>query len=443
MRVLFIQTLSIEGVSQERVYPLGIVILASSLKDRGYEVEIIDMNIDPDPFGAVKNKLLAFRPDVVGLSLRNIDPLANKTSSLIPPFLVTARLVARVLPQSWIIAGGTAFSLFPERLMRESPEIHYGIVGEAETSLPLLLSSLKNPPQIAGLCRRNQTLAKIGFSSQRVDMGQYKQPNRSLLDPSLYSRINEYVPAMGIETKRGCPFHCAYCVYPALQGRNLRCRPQRDVVDEMESLNKEYGIERFHFTDPIINYPSNHLEDICFEIIRRKLKLRWDGFMREDHFNEKNAALFEKAGCECFSFSPDGLCQESLDILDKRLMESDILKAAQIAARTDVVSVYHFMANVPGETEKTCDKGARFLELIYDQHYNKKNLGTIVLNNIRVLPGTRIEALARASGTIRPDTDLLYPTYYNPGPFDAFRYRLEALHLSRNVFMWQEIGAVT
>jgi len=440
MRVLFIQALSVEGTSQERVYPIGIVILAASLRDRGYEVDLLDMNIEPDPFGAVKNKLNDFRPDVVGLSLRNIDPLANKTSSLIPPFLVTVKLVAAVMPRSWIIAGGTAFSLFPERLMREAPEIHYGLIGEAETSLPALLSSLENPPEIGRPYRRNLTGAKIGFPCECVDMEQYKQPDRYLLDPSLYDGINAYVPAMGIETKRGCPFHCAYCVYPALQGRKSRCRPPRSVVDEMEFLHKEYGIERFHFTDPIINYPSNHLEDICFEIIRRKLELKWDGFMRENHFTEKNVALFEKAGCECFSFSPDGLCQESLDVLDKRLTENDILKAAQIAARTDVVSVYHFMVNVPGETEKTCDKGVRFLERIYDLHYNRKNLGTVVLNNIRILPGTRMEALARENGIIGPDTDLLYPTYYNPEPFDAFRYRLEALHLSRNVFMWQEVG---
>jgi putative variant cofactor biosynthesis B12-binding/radical SAM domain protein 1 len=207
----------------------------------------------------------------------------------------------------------------------------------------------------------------------------------------------------------------------------------------MESLNKEYGIGRFHFTDPVINHPGDHLGDICRELIRRKLKLQWDGFMREDHFHEKNAALFEKAGCECFSFSPDGLCQEALDVLDKRLSTSDILRAARLAARTDVVSVYHFMVNVPGETEKTCEKGLRFLDRIYDLHKRKRNLGTVVLNNIRILPGTPMEAMARAKGVIRPDTDLLYPTYYNPRPFEAFRYRLEALHLARNVFMWQEV----
>jgi hypothetical protein len=109
MRVLFIQALSVEGISQEKVYPLGIVTLAGSLQERGYEVGLLDMNLEPDPFGAVKQRLLGFKPDVVGLSLRNIDPLANKTSSLVPPFLVTARLVASVMPKVWIIAAAPGF----------------------------------------------------------------------------------------------------------------------------------------------------------------------------------------------------------------------------------------------------------------------------------------------------------------------------------------------
>jgi putative variant cofactor biosynthesis B12-binding/radical SAM domain protein 1 len=336
--------------------------------------------------------------------------------------------------------GGTGFSLFPERLMTELPEIHYGIVGEADLSLPILISSLKNPPALKGLCWRKGGRVRLIPPAKNFEMLNYLPPDRRLLDPSHYLGINNYVPSIGIETKRGCPFNCTYCVYPKLQGKRLRCRPPAAVVDEMEILHQEYGIASFHFTDPVLNIPRGHLEAICQEILRRKLKVRWDGFMREDQLNENNVALFERAGCECFSFSPDGLCQESLDVLGKKLSESDILKAASLTARTDVISVYHFMVNVPGETEKTCEQGIRFLERLYDLHSSKKNLGTVVLNNIRILPGTPIDAMARAQGVIGPDTDLLYPVYYNPKPFDAFRYRLETLHLCRNTFMWQEVS---
>ena len=439
MRVLLVQAPSVEGASREKVYPIGLVSLAGYLKEAGHETAILDMNLESDPFGALKERLLDFHPGAVGVSLRNIDPLGNKTTSLVPHFSVTVRMVAALAPKAWIIAGGTGFSLFPGRLMQELPEIHYGIVGEAELSLPALLSSPENPSSIKGLCIRNGERIKTTPPSCAFDMAHYRPPDRGLLDPSRYLSINSYVPAIGIETKRGCPFSCAYCVYPKLQGKKVRRRPPAMVVDEMETLHKEYGIERFHFTDPVLNIPRGHMEEISREIIRRKLNMKWDGFMREDHLNEKNVLLFEKAGCECFSFSPDGLCRESLDMLGKKLSEADILKAAGLVAGTDAISVYHFMVNVPGETEETCEKGIRMLEQLYNLHGRKKNLGTIVLNNIRILPGTPIEARALAEGVITPETDLLYPVHFNPPPFEALRHRLETMHFQRNVFMWQEI----
>lgn len=161
--------------------------------------------------------------------------------------------------------------------------------------------------------------------------------------------------------------------------------------------------------------------------------------MREDHLDEKNIALFEKAGCECFFFSADGLCQESLDVLNKGLSEADVLKAAGLAAASEVISVYHFMVNVPGETKASVAKGIKLLDRIYGLHSPKKNLGTVVLNNIRILPGTIIEKIARKEGVIGPETDLLYPVYYNPKPFDTLRYQLQTLHLQQNVFMWHEV----
>ncbi len=439
MRILMVQAQSVEGISSERVYPIGIVLLAGLLKKRGHEVDIFDMNLEPDPFGALKERLPDFQPDVVGLSLRNIDPLGNKTTSLVPPFVATARLVSSVSPKAHIIAGGTGFSLFPERLMEEVPEIRYGCVGEAEETLPALIDSLENPSRLKGLCYRKGERIVVVPPSRDFDMTACTVPERRLLDPSLYAGINSYVPAIGVESKRGCPFTCSYCVYPKLQGRKLRRRPAGAVVDEMEFLHGEYGIGSFHFTDPVLNIPQGHLEEICGEIIRRRLKVKWDGFMREDSVNEKNIALYEKAGCECFSFSPDGLCAQSLRVLGKKMKESDILKAAELASRTDVLSVYHFMVNVPGETEETCNKGLRLLEELYEMHSKKKNLGTVVLNNIRILPGTPIEEAARKEGFIRQETDLLYPVYYNPPPFDSLRYRLETLHFCKNVFLWQGI----
>ncbi|HWQ71429.1 MAG TPA: B12 lower ligand biosynthesis radical SAM protein BzaD [Desulfitobacteriaceae bacterium] len=439
MRVLLVQTPSVEGFSQEKVYPIGIVTLATHLKRAGHEIELLDMNIELDQFGALKEKLLDYRPEAVGLSLRNLDPLANKTSSLVPLFIVTVKMAAALLPRAWLLAGGTGFSLFPERLMREAGEIDYGIVGEAEKSLPLLLAALDNPPPLRGLCFRKGNQIHINPPAIDYDMREYLVPDRKLLPLKYYEGINSYVPAVGIETKRGCSLHCTYCVYPCLQGKELRCRPAAAVGDELELLYKEHGINTFHFNDPVLNMPPGHLEAICREIIRRRLKITWSGFFREDHLDGNNIRLFAQAGCNCFSFSPDGLCDQSLKVLGKKLTAADILKTAALAAQTEVCTMYHFLVNVPGENGRTIDKGLRLLDRIYELHSANRNLGTLVLNNIRLLPGTHLAELAQKAGIIRPETDLLYPTYYNPPPYEALRYRLETYHQCKNIFMWQKV----
>lgn len=440
MRILLVQTPSVEDDSQEIVYPIGIVLLATCLKNDGFEVDVLDMNIADDRYGALKDKLHTYAPDVVGLSLRNIDPLANKTSSLIPAFTVTVKMVATIAPDAIILAGGAGFSLFPKRLLEEFPEITYGIVGEAETSLPRLLSHLEKPPVLPGLCKRKNGRVRICSPAAKTNIDDYTIPDRQLLPPGLYAEINSYVPAIGIETKRGCPLNCAYCVYPQLQGRKFRCRNPVAVVDEIEFLLKEYGVTNFHFNDPVVNMPVGHLEDICRAIVRRRLQITWSGFFREDGLTEKNIRLFERAGCNCFSFSPDGLTDGALKVLRKNLSIEDILHAAALAAKTQVCTMYHFMVNVPGENEESIGKSFALLDNLYELHAVNRNLGTVVLNNIRIFPGTPMYETALQKGIIRPDSDPLYPLYYNPQPYEALRYRLETYHQCKNTFMWQKVG---
>jgi putative variant cofactor biosynthesis B12-binding/radical SAM domain protein 1 len=422
------------------VYPIGLVTVATHLVRAGHRVALLDMNIEADAYGALKTSLMTERPDAVGLSLRNIDPLANKTSSLIPPFIVTTRLVRAVLPDVPMIAGGTGFSLFPERIMHDLPEIRYGIKGEAEYSFPQLLENFERPGDIAGLCYREGAEVKVNPVMSDFSFADYLVPDRNLLSPEKYKGINSYAPAFGIETKRGCPLKCAYCVYPQLQGKVMRARRPADVVDEMAMLQSCYGLKDFHFNDPVVNLPPGHLEEICSEILKRKLEVKWTGFFREDVLNLEKVKLYEASGCSCFSFSPDGFSQSSLDILQKHLNVSDIIRAAELAAQTDVLAVYHFMTNVPGENAGTIEQAKHMIHRLYAIHAPKRNLGAIVLNNIRIMPGTAIEAIARKECEIDSDTDLLYPTYYNPRKYQTMRYELETYHTTKNVFMWQRVG---
>lgn len=440
MKILFIQALSMEGIDIERVYPIGIVVLASQVERcTDHTLALFDMNMALDPYGDLRQQLDSDKPDVVCLSLRNIDPLGNKTSSLIPSFAVTLAVIKRYAPKTRILVGGTGFSLFPERLMNEYPEIDFGVTGEAENIIVPLLNNLNDPPRLPGLCYREKEAVIIVPPVGDYDMRDYIMPNRDLLDPRPYLTVNKYVESIGVETKRGCCFCCGYCSYPLLQGTKMRCRTPEAVVDEIQFLYETYGVTRIHFTDSVVNIPVDHLDSICAEIIRRGLSINWSGFFRENLLTEENVALYAQSGCECFSLSPDGLSQTALDALDKNMKVQDILDTAQVLAASGVVTVYHFLVNTPGDTAATQQEAKELIDAIYKIHHASKTLGTIVLNNIRILPGTRVEQQALEHGVITPETDLLYPTYYNPAPYDRARYELEIYHTKKNIFMWQEV----
>lgn len=439
-KILLVQAISMEGIDIERVYPIGIVTLASIINRSGkYEVSILDMNMAKDAYGELRSRIEKFSPDIVGISLRNLDPLGNRTNSLIVPFGVTLSLIRYFLPKVPLMVGGTAFSLFPEVLMKKFPEINFGIVGEAEENIIPLLDNIENPPVVSGLIYREAENIRLIPPKGNFYMKNYLMPNRELLNPEEYKRINKYVESVGIETKRGCVYNCGYCSYPLLQGKCMRCRDPKDVVDEIEFVNKNYGVERIHLTDSIVNFPVNHLDDICREIIRRKIKIGWSGFFRENLLTEEKALLYAKSGCECFSLSPDGLNQKTLDILEKHLKVEEIVQTAKVLSKAGVITVYHFLVNTPFETLETIEEGKSLIDKIYNMHEKSKTMGTIVLNLIRIMPRTKIEKIARDEGYINEETDLLYPVFYDPDKFKTVRYDLEMHHNKRNAFMWQNI----
>ncbi|WKY48704.1 B12 lower ligand biosynthesis radical SAM protein BzaD [Eubacteriaceae bacterium ES3] len=440
MNIQFIQALSMEGIDIERVYPIGLVTLASIIKrESDHHLNLFDMNISDDPYGQLKEQLTNFSADLICISLRNIDPLGNKTSSLIPSFAVTLAFIKKICPDVKIMAGGTGFTLFAKQLLREYPEIDFGIVGEAENNIIPLLQNLNSPPDLPGICYRNEGQIIINPPVGDFDMQNYKVPDRDLLDPHAYLERNHYVECMGVETKRGCNFTCGYCAYPTLSGAKLRCRNPIDVVDEIEYLKKHYGIFQIHFTDSVVNTPVDHFNAVCQELLNRNLDIHWSGFFRENLLTEENVRLYADSGCQCFSLSPDGLTQDCLNQLNKHMQVEDILKAARILAKCGVVTVYHFLVNTPGATFETVAEAKELIDQLSTIHKSSKTLGTIVLNNIRILPGTAIEQQALEQKVIDTNTDLLYPTYFNPRPFDKLRYELEIYHQKKNIFTWQEV----
>ncbi|MBF0557626.1 MAG: cobalamin-dependent protein, partial [Nitrospirae bacterium] len=277
MNILLVQAFL--GGTEQPVFPLGLACVASSLSE--HNVRIYDPNVSGDPLGELEDLLDGFSPDVIGLSIRNIDSTNKREVVFYYPYLkkIIDVIKAGRCSSSTIVAGGSGFSMFAREIMEDEQRIDFGILLEGEIAFNELLQNLSCPEKVRSVFfRRNGEIVFTGPGVQ-VDVNNTAPAYRCVASLDPYRKMRD---AVGVETKRGCGFRCIYCIYGFLNGRALRLRAPERVVDEIELLVKEHGVERFTFVDSVFNAPQEHARDICREMIRRNIKVNWSAW-----FNEK------------------------------------------------------------------------------------------------------------------------------------------------------------
>ncbi len=425
MRILLVQLPTSHFGAREKVYPLGLSRLARLIPDRA-KASFLDMNLASDPWQALKERLLSFSPEITGLSLRNLDPLAGQHTSYLSSLITAAQMVRQLVPFCRIIAGGPAFSLFAERLMALVPALDAGIVGEGEAAFAQWLSA-PDAPGIPGLIHRRDAGLHHRPPAARVSLDDLPLPALQAFAPEPYLECNRYVAAMGIEGKRGCDLTCAYCVYPQIGGARMRLRSPRIIADEMAYMHAACGAALFHFTDSVLNRPVDHFEAVCREILKRKLPVQWTGFFREDLMEAKLLCLAREAGLTAVYFSADALTDNGLRTLNKQMQMEDVYRAARICADNGILTVCHFLVNLPGESEHDFSVARQNLEKLLNIHAPAGNLGAVIVNTIRLYPGAPLTRRLLREKMLPPETDLLYPVYYNPLQTSHRLHELEIL----------------
>ncbi len=160
----------------------------------------------------------------------------------------------------------------------------------------------------------------------------------------------------------------------------------------------------------------------------------WTGFFREDHITRRGIDLAADAGLAAIYFSADSLTEHGLKILNKRLTKEDILRAAAITAKKKILTMCHFLVNLPGETEDHGTESNDMLDRLLDIHGAAGNLGAVILNTVRLYPTAPLTRGLLKKGLLDPEIDLLYPTYYNPQATSARLHELETRCHAAGVF---------
>ena len=403
MRVLLISA-NTEMVP-DPVYPIGPAYVGGAARAAGHEVETVDLCFEEDRCAAVVDRIRAFAPDVVGLSIRNLDNSAYpENRSYIEDYRALVGWV-RSTTVAPVVLGGAGFTVMPTTVLEEL-RADFGVVGEGEQAFPWLLGKLeRGEPVTPGdgfLCQRVDGSVLVNGASRIKHLDEIGLPDRSLFD---VARYYDRGGCANVQTKRGCCFDCVFCSYPLIEGSRVRSRSAEAVVDELEDLHARYGIRHVFFVDNIFNFPLPHAKRICEGIVARGLRIEWSGYLNPRFVDEELVERMAASGCKGVEFGTDSGSPTMIANLHKEFDPDDLRRASELCHRHGIRFAHSLIFGGPGETRGTVDETLSLMEEL-------RPTAVIAFTGIRVLPGTGMVDVALRDGMIDADDNLLHPKFY-------------------------------
>jgi len=402
------------------VFPLGAAIMAAAAERAGHEVHTLDLCFLDALVPALDEALRASRPDVVGISLRNLDSSAYpQNTSYIDDYV---RLVDALRERSdaTIVLGGAGFTVMPATIL-EVLGADAGVVGEGEAAFPWILERLAAGEPLrttpAFRCERVGRSVCVTPVTRIKQLDEAGSARRESFDLQLYYQRGG---ALNVQTKRGCCFECVFCSYPLIEGSKVRMRSARAVVDEIESVRREHGVRHWFFVDNIFNMPLRHAKEICDEMAARALDVEWSAYLNPKFVDEELCRLMARSGCKAIEFGTDAGSPTMIANLDKEFEVEDLRRSSALCHAHHLKFAHSLIFGGPGETDQTVAETIALMDEL-------RPTAVIAMTGIRILPGTGMVDIALRDGQIEPDDDLLYPRFYvSPTLGEELIERIEA-----------------
>jgi radical SAM superfamily enzyme YgiQ (UPF0313 family) len=391
----------------EPVFPIGAVYVANTLQEAGAAVRIIDMRLT-NSGTSLRKELKAFRPDRIGISLRNVDNAAYPCTRFYLPSYAALIKSLRDCCNAPVILGGAAFSLFPGEIAAYLGA-DGGVKGEGEGAIKVFLG--QGHEGIITSCLPD--LDNVAFPR---DIN------------ALFEGFRRY-HTMGIQTARGCPNQCIYCTYPGLEGRALRTRTPERVAGEIAMLHKDFKIRDFFIVDSLFNADEGHMVRVLEAIAALNLRLRISCYIQPKVSDPGIFSLMNKAGCVAVDFGTDSGSPAMLTSLRKPFTGDDIRRASLACKDAGIDFCHSLILGGPGETPETIRETVSLMDEVSPR-------AVIAMTGVRIYPGTEMERVAIEQGKHAAGESLLEPQFYFPdmGPSALLKCAYEGAAGRKNWF---------
>ena len=397
MRVLLISVASDAGSMVP--LPLGLACVAAATELAGHEVRLLSLGWGADREPNIREAIEAHSPDVIGLSVRNVDDQNMQCPRFLLDSLKPVVAACRAASSSPIVVGGAGYSIFPQTALAYLGA-DIGIHGEGEAAFPALLFWLEYgrqspPPRSTYFADGSHTATQFA-----PDLDRFPLPESKVwLDFA-----DSHAMRIPVQSRRGCPLDCTYCATSLIEGRPVRRRSPESVVKWLAALRQD-GFRQFYFVDNTFNLPPSYAKDLCRKLIAAQLGLDWWAIVYPKWVDSELVELMARAGCTQVSLGFESGSEAMLPQLGKRFTCAEVRAISDAFARAEVKRNGFLLLGGPEETRKTVEESLEFADRL--------RLDTLKITfGIRIYPQTPIAATAVADGLIRHDDDLLVPRFY-------------------------------
>jgi lipid biosynthesis B12-binding/radical SAM protein len=378
--------------SPYHVYPLGVSMVAAALMKAGHEVRQIDFLQQKTSLEAIGNQVVQFQPDLVGISVRNIDNVNLMNEQHYIQNVKNIVQQVRAVSDVKVLLGGAGFSLIPDLILRETGA-DYGIIGEGEV---LAVDFAENASHGSYPSER-----LIGSTSWLAG----HQIGSARYDDQLIDFYLQNGNIASVQTKRGCAYKCVYCTYPVLEGSQLRRRDPRSVVDDIVLLRDKFKSKYIFFVDSVFNDDEGAYLEVIDEMLRRNVSIPWTAYFKPKGMSDEIIERMKRTGFAAAEIGADAACDVTLAAMGKSFSFSDIAECNDLFVRNGIAASHFFMFGGPGENESTVREGiANILSL--------QKCVIFIFMGIRILPNTPLARIAIRDGIISSEEGMLQPVYY-------------------------------
>ncbi|MFM9087314.1 MAG: photosystem II high light acclimation radical SAM protein [Cyanobium sp.] len=316
------------------------------------------------------------------------------------------RRARRHCPRARAVIGGGAVSVFYEQLAHQLPVGTIVSVGEGERLLERL---------VQGLPLDGERCYVVGEGDPRP--GLIHEPPAAIEKTacdysyiaSIWPQLSWYLEAgdfyVGVQTKRGCPHNCCYCVYTVIEGKAVRVNPVDEVIKEMRQLY-DRGVRGFWFTDAQFIPARKYIEDakeLLRAIKREGFKdIRWAAYIRADNLDDELAELMVETGMSYFEI---GITSGSQELVRKMRMGYNLRTVLENCRRLAKAGFHEHVSinysfNVIDETVETLRQTVSYhreLEAIFGSDKVSASIFFIGLQ-----PHTHLEQYGFEQGILKP-----------------------------------------